>query len=339
MLKMYIGELRGESNLPVLLPNTKVYIKDRWLFVKKAFAHYKEPVFDLASVLKDADFLLIPYNYFSIKNDKEYIDRFINLSKQHNKTILIFAYGDSAEEINIPNSLIFRPSQYKFRKKGNEIIMPGYTEDLSDYFPISFRQKSEVPMVGFCGWADFPGFKAKIKYYLKIALNQDAERQGLYFRRQALGLLSKSDKVKTNFIIRKSYSGHSQTIELPEEKAREEYINNIVNSDFVLSVKGDGNFSYRFYEALSLGRLPLLVDTDSVLPLEDIINYRDFVAFVDYRDMDRIAETAKDYWDHLDDDLYAYKQKLAREAFERYLRIDKYFELMFKQRKVYDYLK
>lgn len=48
-------------------------------------------------------------------------------------------------------------------------------------------------------------------------------------------------------------------------------ITDIQNADFILSVKGDGSFFCRFYEALSLGRIPFFIDTDCILPFENMI--------------------------------------------------------------------
>jgi len=100
------------------------------------------------------------------------------------------------------------------------------------------------------------------------------------------------------------------------------------NSDFALSIKGDGNFSLRFFEALSLGRIPLFVNTDCVLPLENIIDYKKFVVFVDHKDIKRIDVILSDFYKNLSDDDFVEMQKQAREAFEKYLRIDSFFKLI-----------
>jgi hypothetical protein len=48
----------------------------------------------------------------------------------------------------------------------------------------------------------------------------------------------------------------------------------MVNSLFVLCVRGDGNFSYRLYETLSAGRIPIIINTDLKLPLENLLNWK-----------------------------------------------------------------
>ena len=217
--------------------------------------------------------------------------------------------------------------------------MPAYVEDLSDIHQFNTREKAaNVPVVGFCGWADFNNLRSKIKYHLKNLIYFGSKKQGLWFRKKAIKILSDSKLFKTNFIIRKSYSGHKGTIELPPEEARLEYVNNLMSSDFVLTTKGNGNFSFRFYEALSAGRIPLFINTDCVLPLEGLINYSDFVLFVDYKKIDKIDKITSSFYENPGKDQFLKMQKAARAAFEVYLRIDKFFEFMFLKKKINEYL-
>ena len=350
MIKIYIGELLKYSYVPLLYPNLGFAEKKTRPFTLGAFRHYKNPVVEIVDRPEEADSLLIPHNYFFVKSNKEYIKNFSFLSEKHNKKIIIFAEGDSDEEIKIPNSVIFRTSQYKYKKKKNEIIMPAYVEDLSDIHQFNTREKAaNVPVVGFCGWANFNGvrqaIKVKVKNFIfdikKIAsANSEyaAKKQGLLFRKEAIKTLTGSKLVKGNFIIRKFYSGHRKSIEIPAQEARLDYVKNIDNSDFILTVKGNGNFSFRFYEVLSAGRIPLFINTDCVLPLEELINYSDFVLFADYKKIDRIDEITASFYQNISKDEFFRMQKMARIAFENYLRIDKFFELMFLKNKINEYL-
>jgi hypothetical protein len=103
---------------------------------------------------------------------------------------------------------------------------------------------------------------------------------------------------------------------------RREFVENLLGSDYALCVKGDANASMRFYEALSVGRIPLFLDTACVLPLEDKINYRDFCVFVDWRDIDRIGDILADFHASLTPERFIAMQKKCREVYETYLRMD-----------------
>lgn len=350
MIKVYIGKvLPGVSIVPLLYPNFEIKTKDDWFFAKETFQFFTKPVVCVTADPGFADFLLIPHNHSLIKGNLDYIRHYSDLADKYKKKILVFAYGDSTKKIDIPHSVIIRTSQYKSQKRANEIIMPGYSADLLFGNPLQLRKKGGIPVVGFCGWADFPSLKSKLKFFVKMLIfdvkkifSHDplygARKQGLWFRRKALSLLKKSPHVDINFLIRRSYSGHKKTIIGDHEEVRNEYIDNIVNSDFTLAVRGDGNFSYRFYETLSLGRIPLFIDTDCSLPFEDVIKYDDFVLFVDYRDLKSIDEKIANFYTNMDGDEYVQKQKMAREVFEKYLRIDSFFYFLFGQEKIYNYI-
>ena len=329
------------SYLPVLYPNLGRQHKESLLFVDRAFQHYKSPIFELTNNVKSADYLLIPHNFNLIKNRKDYLSQYIFWSKKYNKKIIIFSYGDSDNSIDIPNSIIFRTSQYRYKKRSNEIMMPAYVEDLSEHRKIQFRNKNAKPVIGFCGWADYTSYNNRLKTLFKNALidikkyitpnrHLDVHKKGIFFRKKAINNLQKSSLVETNFIIRKSYSAHKTTIGLSPKVAREEYIDNVFHSDFTLAIKGDGNFSCRFYEALSLGRIPILINTDCVLPLEDTIDYKEFTVFIDYKNIGYIDKLISSFYYSLDNGKFIYMQRKARDAFEKFLRIDSFFNFIFR---------
>ena len=250
---------------------------------------------------------------------------------------MVFDLSDYDYNIDIPNSIVFRTSQYRYKNKKNEFIIPPLVEDLGGDKELVFGKKSNKPVVGFAGWADFPNFKQRARYEIKnFALDLKSfwnpyaivHKQGLYFRRKSIEVLKKSDLIETNFILRKSYSAHADTIELDPRKAREEYIQNILNSDFVLAPKGDGNYSARFYEALSLGRIPILIDTETTLPLEGVINYDSFILRVRYRDIGGIDKIIADFYNKLSNEEFIKMQKLGKEMFKKYLRSDKFYYLL-----------
>lgn len=336
MIKVWTGALLGYSYMPVLYPNWGVQAKDTHLFFsKKAFARFSKPFVEIVDDPALADFMLVPHNFPLVKKEKDYLDNFVRLSEKHGKKIIIFVYGDSIEKVDITNSIVFRTSCYGSEKWQNEIIMPPFVEDLAEDFYFNPRAKmGSKPVIGFCGWVVGGGFSQKVKQFAKKFLRLAGWRKidtanGTAFRNKIIKILKRSKLVETNFIERKTYSGHSSTISLPPEKARIEYIENMVGSDLALAVRGNGNFSFRFYEALSAGRVPLFVDTDCALPLEQYINYKDFCLFVDRRNIKKIGEAAADFYRNLDNEKFVLMQKEARKAFDNYLRSDKFFELMF----------
>lgn len=329
MIKVYIGTLI--PNIPhteILFPNLGNKEREN-PFGENIFSAFTDPVVEIVESPEDADYFCIPHNYNYVKNNADYLSEFALLGLKHEKKILVFFPGDSDVEVPIPGSIVFRNSQYRHKLKDNEIVMPAYAVDLGKKYGLAERRKEALPVVGFCGWASYKTPKEWVSYgifnFLESVMGKPVKKKGLYFRRRALDILKKSPKVLTNFIIRSSYSGNSKTLTVDPVQARDEYVKNIKNSDFTLSPKGDGNFSVRFYESLSLGRIPLLIDTDCPLPLEDDINYDDFILRVDHSDIANLSERVSEYYNSLAPEAYIQKQKRCREVFEKYLKIDVFF--------------
>jgi hypothetical protein len=109
--------------------------------------------------------------------------------------------------------------------------------------------------------------------------------------------------VTTNFIYRKHYRAGATT---PSErqKTTQEYFKNIKNSDYVLCVRGAGNFSVRLYETLMMGRIPVFVDTDCLLPLENSIAWKEHCVWVSWKDRHLIANKVIDFHDALTDEAF-----------------------------------
>ncbi len=331
LFKVYCGSLIPNLEyLEILNPNFGFKRRKNIFGDKDVFDDFSEKIIDVVDDPAESDFILIPHSIFRVNKNSEYINGLVKISKDFSKKIIIFAIGDSREVIDIPNSIIVRTSQYKSLKKDNEIIVPAYATDLSYEKPFEFRKKSAKPVIGFCGWANINGLGAKFSFFIKNSfILSGAFKQGIYFRIKAIDIFNKSKLVIPNFIIRSSYSASEKTIELDAIKAREEYRNNMIQSDFILAPKGDGNFSVRFYEALSLGRVPILIDTDCPLPMEEKIDYSKFVLKVDHKDINKIDKIVADFYSNLSDDEWLNMQREAKKVFDQYLRIDVFLRYIF----------
>ena len=58
------------------------------------------------------------------------------------------------------------------------------------------------------------------------------------------------------------------------ERVRREFVENIRGSDYIVCVRGSGNFSTRLYETLCMGRIPLIIDTDCVVPFAGLEEWK-----------------------------------------------------------------
>lgn len=218
--------------------------------------------------VKDCDFIYYPHKIF--RHSK--IDNLISLSEKYNKKILLFYNDDDDTIFNFKNSIIFRTSIYKSNKPKNYFSVPAFCNDLKQESKFFYREKNEIPTIGFCGAITHP--------IRKIVIDE----------------LEKYD-LKTNLVIRDRFWGG----DIWGDKVRNEYINNTLNSDIVICLRGAGNFSYRFYETLCLGRIPLVIDTDLLLPFEEFINYDDKIIKIQQDKILELYDIILQFWEKIED--------------------------------------
>ena len=81
-------------------------------------------------------------------------------------------------------------------------------------------------------------------------------------------------------MVRDRYRAGSTT-DTDRDRTQAEFDDNLRSATYALCVRGTGNFSARFCEALSFGRVPLFVDTDCLLPFDEEIDWRAHTVWID----------------------------------------------------------
>ena len=89
-----------------------------------------------------------------------------------------------------------------------------------------------------------------------------------------------------------------------------------------------GVFPYRFFEAMSAGRIPVMVGSDFNLPFKDEIPYGTFCLFITRDEASFAAEMIAAYLYHQTDSLLREKGLLGRHYWECFLNRDKWPEIM-----------
>lgn len=270
--------------------------------------------------------------------EREYLRHHADLAEQLHKPLFIFSCGDFSDTVRFdPRIRVFRQSLYRSSVGPRDICIPTTTEDLPQEL-LCVRGKNEKPLVSFCGMGGFRSLRSWVKYYVKNLLydlgsllmpSLRARKLGVYWRRAMMSACEQSSLVDSHFIVRHSYSGHAKSIELDSTQARAEFIQSIVDADFVLAPKGDGNYSIRFLEALSLGRIPVIADTGVVLPFEDEIDYAKIIVRVPMKQVADTPRYIRDFYDALTEEEWRSRQQLARDTFEKYLKQDTFFRRFF----------
>jgi len=337
-LKLYVGTWYRSpiSHIPLLYPFWGVVRKSHKAYVYDAMEKYQfsKDDFTLVEDIADTDYVLVPHNYRKLMMaDPNKFAAIAEDARVAGKPLLVDASGDIEWPVTVPNAVVLRLSQYRYAVAQNEITIPFLADDLLETYygrQLQVRKKRNRPSVGFAGWAHF-SFEQRIKTYIKelpitlaslIDRKRQAEHKGLYFRERALRALKGSVRIESHILERNSYSGHAVTMQGTFADTRREFVETLHDSDYALVVRGDANASVRFYEALSLGRIPLFVDTECVLPLEDNIPYREFCVFVNHTDIQCIGDILADFHAQIRTEKFEDMQRKARAAYDQFLRID-----------------
>lgn len=165
--------------------------------------------------------------------------------------------------------------------------------------PAEPRPDADRPSVAFCGQGATrrgAGAGQALVRAARVLLNQVRPRvvpppiRGhVGLRSTALRGLARHPGVDDHFVIRDQYRAGAST-EGDRARSQAEFDDNLRSATYALCVRGTGNFSARFYEALSFGRVPLFVNTDCVLPFEDEIEWQAHTVWVEAHDVGAIGD-------------------------------------------------
>ncbi|MDZ4758279.1 MAG: exostosin family protein [Bacteroidota bacterium] len=285
--------------------------------------------------IDEADFAMLPmaWNYYIDHHKKKLAEDFINYCKSKNKKVISYLAYDFGVTPTIKDIYVFRASGYQSRRLKHQFACPFF---LNDYLKIKYntenitvREKGTKAVVGFCGqakvnaptnaWHLFNIAVNNIKYYTHL---KHWEPQVLYppvLRRQkALSYLENSELVETNFIKRTAYRAGANT-ETERKKTTDEYYDNLMHSDYIVCIRGGGNFSTRFYETMMMGRIPLFINTDSILPFDNIIDWKKHTVWVEEKDMKYMPQILADFHSQIHPDDFKQMQLDNRQIWVNHL--------------------
>jgi hypothetical protein len=299
----------------------------------------------IVSEPEQADFFIFPINYEKLYGYKEQdykhygylpeeieelkniLSSMVAMAKNQGKKIIIFYYFDPIEKIQIENAIVFRTSLLKRTKAANEFAMPAYMKDLRKQKKLSenelWLEKTKVPTIGFRGQS--APLKQPVNLLVKRSINKILNFTGvgkgfnLHYnfgylaRRDTLVSCIKNKNIKTNF-----------TLTTPEQSwdpvnGKMPFVNNIFNNQYNICVSGHGNYSFRLYEVLSAGRIPVFINTDCVLPFEEFIDWKKHVVWIEEKDVNKADQYLLDFHNSIHPDDFLQLQKNNRLLWEQYL--------------------
>lgn len=334
MIKIYTkSEFLTKENRNLFFP-----LLDEMIFVENSIVYNN---YCFVDKIEDCDVLILPLaiNYFLEKGNHKIVDFFKNQSKKHQKKLWVYSSGDLGLTLKIENVFVFRMADFKSKNNRSTVIMPVFIDDpyktIYDKKTISYQSKTEKPIVGYVGHAkggfvklitsilvflkeNFDIFRKKIvSDYCKFYLSSQV-------RLKYLKIIQNSKKVVSNFIFRDKYRAGVKN-QAQKIKTTQEFFDNIKDSQYVFCMRGGGNFSVRLYETLAMGRIPLFVNTDCMLPLSKIVDWSNYCVIVDDSEIYQINQKLLDFHSSKNVQQLISFQEKNRLFWEEYLKRAKYF--------------
>lgn len=328
-----------------VFPLLKAFIKgsDFTDAQRKALYGVSTDDFVFVENIESAHVVILPmsWDYYTQTNQVSLAYALIEKASRAHKTVWSINNGDFG--IRLPafeNVVVFRQSGYRSNDQLGHKGFPSIIYDYIDKHDLkSIYLNSEYgirPIVGFCGQAQASKLYA-LKEMTKQGLRNLRSRMGFndlepqkiiatsYLRAFLLKRLEANAAVDSRFIKRKKYRA-GVTKNKDTHPTTNEFYNNILESQYVLCVRGAGNFSVRFYETLMMGRIPLYIHTDGYLPLLDDIDWKSHVVWVDYKDRHHISEILLDFHQQLDQESLIALFKKNRKLWQEKLTLQGFFQ-------------
>ncbi len=274
--------------------------------------------FELSASPDDCDVWVFPTEYSS--SVQKEISEIENQARTFGKKLLLYYNSDDDGKLNLNNSILFRTSFYKSSAAPYEYAIPGWSVDFLKYspgkkiIPIPYDLK---PSVSYCGYVDYTG--SSFLHYVnnKIKpLKPTWENKAKFLRGELCRVLKRNKNINTSFIYRNGFWGGSET---DKNKIRNEYAQNMFSSLYSISTRGGGNFSYRLYEILSCGRIPVFLNTDCVLPWDTIVDWKQHVVWIEEKDISDADKIIVDFHASKNDDEIKEIQIKNRKLYEEYI--------------------
>lgn len=200
----------------------------------------------------------------------------------------------------------FRTSMMPGLKYKGEQLMPAFLNEaeFEEWTPLTV---SGGPTVGFVGQGH-----GELQHEMISSNSDDAVKRyglervsgeqtlkhpiniGLIIRQRVISGLSVSKAVTSNIVVRQINHAH---LKGDLSRLRTEYLENMNQNLFALCVRGVGNYSIRLYEALAMGRIPVIIDETMPLPLSGHIDWSALAVKVPIRDIDSVGEIVAAFFD------------------------------------------
>ncbi len=285
-------------------------------------SHFYQKLITTRNV-KEAGLILVPHEWQDVRKNQEYLSYLSKISEE--VPVLVFNTGDTSPPVRLKNTIQIRTFLHPGENRRGKIIIP---------YPAlrresKIREWNPIPRVGFMGQLPriSPGSiisrpMPSIRYPIKSS--------SYLSRRLSIAKLGKlGPNIEVDLKTRPTFTAHYKNKDLA--KHSQEFQDQLFNCDYILCPRGFGNTSIRFYEALSAGNTPILVESGGGMPrLKDVQDWENHILLVDLKDC--WTEIILQDWESLSQgENYAHRQRSNLDLFNSVLDFDCYMTQLFSQ--------
>ncbi|HVY08727.1 MAG TPA: hypothetical protein VHB18_01085 [Mycobacteriales bacterium] len=233
--------------------------------------------------LDQSDVAVLPYGLEPCGRDASLFEetkRLASAVERAGKLMLVFCLGDRELPSPGPNCVVFRTTARMGALGSKDVVMPAWVADPADKVALTFAPWSETPTVNFVGFAyplgaEFANRRTAARQWSKAAIRSLATATGLasrlgvppYYphRLAAVAALQRAEGIKPDISLRQTMVRLDMDRDSDRDLHRE-FLERIAAADYTLSVRGRGNYSYRLYESLAIGRPVISVRSRDIRP-------------------------------------------------------------------------
>lgn len=313
----------------------------------------------LAERPEKSDFILFPFGWDSLAaeqfaNENLQVDA---LSRKTGRAVICHGFTPdilNADSISLPfaNGVYLSSTLVRCYKPKHAMGLSYFIPDCRAKHASGPRvlPKPEKPTVGFCGVAAplaTPLGKTHFFDLLRLglsfstALGMDPESLARFagtnikhaYRARLILQFRRRAQIECNFILR-SRGGlvdNSYTNKADHDIYNTGFYENLEQNLYTLCCRGSENYSVRFYETLCMGRIPIIIDTDLVLPFDDSVDYSQHGVWIQKKDIASAADILLEFHQsHSADELAAIQQS-NRMLWETHLMHKNYYRQLVHQ--------
>ena len=331
----YLTEQRYHLNTPA-----KAFWNERSQQERREVYGNWVDLFEYEPEINKTDMCLLTYQWpYYVQHDRvPEAEEEVWAARKAGKPMVVFSGGDYPARMPFGGVVLFESAGY-FSDPGYRYhsAIPTFLSDYVEEYcggQLQLRGKRAQPVVGFCGqastsvaqdaWRSLRRLQRDLQYRLDFSKLEAPPFETTSFRKRVLRAFEKPG-IQTNFIPRRQYQAGKAGGMSAQSREKLDFVNNVLNSDYTLCMRGGGNYSVRFYETLNLGRIPVFIDTDCLLPFQDEIDYKAIFPWIDMKDLPQAADILMEFHSKLSNDEFRALQVTCRSLWLEHMTADGFY--------------